>query len=153
MRTLGITGDTREVLTASTAYPAGGMTWPVAAEQAWRALDIPEWATHAQVRMEWAGVYCPNGTEIYCEAWVQVGATVNPNHLVAPFTAWQTNGGSGSNRTGVVSAAEIAIPDALRGTAQVFYPRARQTGSGAARPVLDRGSAMVLQVTFSQRAV
>lgn len=149
LRTYALVTADLVTLTATSAYPAGGQTWPVAVEAAWGEIDIPEWATRAKIVMTWAGVLQPAG-DAWGGVWVQVGPTANPDNVKTQLVRWDSPKASNASRTVVIAADDIPIPTALRGTSQKFYPRANvEAGStNSARPSLDWGSAMVLQVEF-----
>lgn len=149
LRTYALVGADKSVLTATSAYPVGGQTWPTAVEDAWGELEIPAWATRARIVMTWAGVLCTNNS--WGAVWVQVGMTANPDNRKTQEVLWDAQNAAGNYRTAIVAADDIAIPAALRGTRQKFYPRGRKT-SGSGTTTLDWGSAMVLQVEFYERA-
>lgn len=146
LRTYALVGGDTAPLTSTSAYPTGGQTWPVAVEDAWGGVDIPEWATRARIIMTWAGVLCSGNA--WGTVWVQVAPTVNPANVKTQAVAWDAQNAPGNYRTVVIASDDIAIPEALRGTSQKFYPRARKDPAAAGSATLDWGSAMVLQIEF-----
>jgi hypothetical protein len=152
MFTHNMTGGQDDLLDATSAYPAGGETWPEATETAWGTIDIPTWATRMKVKMTWAGVRFPGG-DAWGYTWIQVAATANPNHFVTQATTWDSTGVGGVHRQVLIAADDKAIPAALRGTSQKIYPRANVNGGAAgARPKLDATSAIILEVEFYEAA-
>lgn len=148
-----VTGDGSVQITSTTAYPAGGQTWPVAVEDAWGELEIPEWATRMRIQMTWGGVRIPPGNS-WGHTWVQVAPTVHPNNTKTQSTAWDTPGLTQATKYTHVMADDIAVPAGLRGTAQKFYPRANRTGGAAnGGMILDSGSSLALTVEFYEEAV
>ncbi|WP_427870537.1 hypothetical protein [Leucobacter luti] len=152
MRTLALVGSDEQAITAQSGYPAGGQTWPVAAETAWGELFIPEWATRMKIVMTWAGVSSLNNS--WGQVWVQVGPTINPHNVKTQAVVWDQQNAAGWARSVIIAADEIPIPAQLRGTTQVFYPRAMRDAAspGGSITKLDYGSAMVLQVEFMEKA-
>lgn len=153
MRTYALVSGDSQTLTATTAYPSGGQTWPLAVEDAWGEIPIPPWATRARVFMMWVGVVFSG--DIWGSVWVQIGPTVNPNNRKTQEIAWDTTAITNTHRTPVVAADDVWLPPELRGTRQKFYPRANVRGKTGSSPTarLDWGGAMVLQVEFYEQAV
>lgn len=145
--------DEKVTLTNTATYPAGA-TWPSTVEGAWGGVQIPSWATKAIVTATWTSVFFPPGSA-WGGVWVQIGATVNPDNVKTPFTAWDSPNSSGNTRMPVIASGTVKIPEALRGTSQVFYPRANvNSGSTAAsRPVLNKNGSVILDVVFIAEAV
>jgi hypothetical protein len=150
--TYPVTAGGAVTLTNAAAYPLGGQTFPVETETAWGQLEIPDWATHAQIVMTWSGVRAPGGNT-WGYMWVQVAPTVNPDNVKTQGVYYDTTGVSQASRLTVQVADEIAIPAALRGTSQKFYPRANVLGYSAAsaRLQLDGGSNLSLQILFREK--
>lgn len=148
-RVLAIPSGQQAELTDTRAYPTG-TTWPQAATDNWGPIQIPDWATRMKISMTWAGTIFPAGN-VTGHVWVQVGLTVNPDKVITRATAFDSPGVSNASRFALIAADEVAIPDALRGTAQRFYPRGA-VNSGTAYPRLSMSSAMLLQVEFMETA-
>src|SRR5699024_11573582 len=60
LRTYALLAGDSANLTTTTPHP-GGQTWPVAVEDAWGEVDVPEWATAVRVVMTWVGVRSNGG--------------------------------------------------------------------------------------------
>lgn len=149
-RTLSVTSPTDETLSATSLYPDGGTTWPLAAEDSWGFFDIPEWATRVKLIMTWSQIRHPGG-DVWGHVWVQVGYSVNPDHFVTQAVNYDTSGVANQSRMAITAADERPIPAALRGGRHKIYPRGNVLG-GAARLHIDAGSAMILQAVFMERA-
>lgn len=149
-RTLALVGDDQQTLTSTSDYPTGGQTWPLAAEDAWGAIPIPDWATRARIVMTWAGIYQPPGKS-RGYVWVQVAPTANTNNRKTQAVVWDSPNANDPSRFTAIAADDIAIPAALRGTSQKFYPRANAQ-TNVAQLSIDYGSAMILQVEFIEQA-
>ncbi len=153
LRTFALTAQDGSTITATTAYPTGGQTWPISAELDWGPIMIPSWATRARIIMTWAGVNETAGNA-WGQVWVQVAPTVNASNRKTQAVAWNSVAGNDSSRSTYIASDDIAIPAALRGAPQRFYPRATKTsGPAAAASRLDGGSSMILDVEFYEAAV
>lgn len=148
-----LSGSEVDPITATSAYP-GGETWPIQAENAGELeLNIPIWATHAEIEATFYGVKYPGG-DAWGSVWVQIGPTVNPSNVKTQDSRWDTTGVPNGSRSTIGLADTRSIPAALRGTRQKFYPRAtRVSGSNAATARLDAVSSIAIKVTFQERAV
>ncbi len=146
-----LSGSEVDPITASSAYP-GGETWPIQAENAGELeLDIPIWATHAEIEATFYGVLYPGG-DARGSVWVQVGPTANPSNVKTQDSRWDTTGVPNGSRATIGFADTRSIPAALRGTRQKFYPRAtRVAGSNAATARMDAVSSIAIKVTFQER--
>jgi hypothetical protein len=142
-----VSADT-SVLSATSAYPAGGQNWP--AETSWADVAIPSWATRVRIVMTWAGVLCTNNS--WGSVWVQMGANSHPDNYKTQEVNWDAQNAAGNYRTMIMAAADIAVPASMRGTSQKFYPRGRKAG-GTGTVTLDLRSAMALQIEFYEQAV
>lgn len=151
MRTLALSGATVETLSTTTAYPAGGQTWPVATETAWGDIYIPTWATRCKIIMTWSGIRVPAGNA-FGALWVQVAPTVNPDNFKTQSIRYDSTGATNISRMMHRVPDLQYIPAALRGTSQKFYPRGNVDAGVAsgARWQLDAGSGMDLQIEFME---
>lgn len=152
LRVLNLPIGQVEKLTDNRAYPVG-TTWPQQATDNWGPIDIPEWATRMKIIMTWASVRVPAGNATG-HVWVQVGLTANPDKVITQATAYDTLGLTQYSRDTLINADEVAIPAALRGTAQRFYPRgSNMSANQGSAPQLEVVSttAMVLEVEFMER--
>lgn len=149
-RALSIITGQEDTINSTLTYP-DGETWPEAAEDAWGFFDIPEWATRAKVVMHWDGISAPGGNT-WGWIWVQIGYSVNPNHVVTQGVFYDTTGVAQKSRQHAMVADTINIPSALRGGQHKIYGRANVLGGDtAARLQLNSGSTMSLDVTFLER--
>ncbi|QIK63194.1 hypothetical protein G7068_08290 [Leucobacter viscericola] len=144
----------RQHITSTTAYPAGG-TFPTQGNlyQGF-LLDIPEWATHWNVQMEWMGLgnYGGKGNG-WGYFWIQCGQTVDPDVWRSRVRGWDTL----ENVTTFIDIAvsqEGRIPEKLIGTSKRFFPRAvRMSGVLECTPAIVWSSQLKLTVDFEQRIV
>lgn len=152
LRTHALTSGDAALLSNPGAYPNAGQTWPVSTETAWGEIQIPVWATRMKIVLMWAGITVPPG-DARGQAWVQVGATVNPDNVKTQAVSYNGTNSPNTSRNMILVADERWIPPALRGTAQKFYPRANAVvGAAASYWRLDGGSNLVLQVEFMEQA-
>lgn len=145
----------RTPITASTTHPAGGQTWPIEAENAGILdIEIPAWATHMVYAVTWSQLSVLGGNgRAWGGMWLQVGATVDPDHWVLTLSSWDTVEDVSSTMMMRV-ADTVAIPSRLRGTTKRFYPRANRTqGVANASPRLTWATSFEVDVTFEQRAI
>lgn len=151
-RVYALTSGQSSVLDHTGAYPDSGETWPVETEAAWGEIPIPEWATHAQIKMEWSGVKSPPGNA-WGWVWVQVAPTLNVNNFKTQAVMYDTADSGSNNRIHIMVADEQPIPAALRGTSQKFYPRGNVLSAAAGSHIrLDPGSVLSLDVLFKEKA-
>jgi hypothetical protein len=148
-----LSGAEVNAVSATSAWPDGGQTWPAQAEHAGELeLDIPSWASHAAVEVTFYGVLYPGG-DAWGSVWLQIGATANPANVKSQDSRWDSDGVANPSRATLGFADTIAIPAVLRGTRQKFYPRAsRFGGSPEATARMDRVSSIAIKVTFQERA-
>lgn len=148
-----LSGAEVDAVTSTSAYPAGGQTWPIQAEVAAQLLvDIPDWATHVMTEVTLYGVHFPGG-EASGAVWLRIGANTGL-YISGQDTRWDSDGVANSQRNVVGVADTLALPEAMRGTTQQFRPRAlRFTGTNATTARLDRVSSVVIDGMFIQRAI
>lgn len=150
-RALSLVAGQGQTMSATSAYPAG-TTFPLAAETAWGAIDIPSWATHMNILMTWEGLGVPAG-DAWGQLWVQVGPHANPANIKTNPVRYDSVNAQNFSRMSLSAPDEIPVPVAMRGTSQVFYPRGNVLGGRAdARWWADTGSAVRLEVEFKQLA-
>lgn len=150
VRGFGIQGDNKESITYSGAYP-NGQTWPSASVVDEKfSIPIPDWATQFTIASKIAGVVDPSGAAAEGWAWVQVGHTSSPDRVVTEATQWKKPVSSADARGRIVAVNETrVIPAGLRGTTQVFFPRAARTsGTDATSLRTDAGSSVEMVVVF-----
>jgi hypothetical protein len=150
-----VTNDAGMVLTSRQAYPdgewfpnVGGTT-----NNGVYRVDIPEWATRMQIRMEWLSIRYSNNPG-YGQYWVTYGpdaGTPDPDYRTQAF-AWDSD--DSTNRVNWVLHQEVAVPAAIRGTSQPFVARANKTSptSYAGKVELTALSGMVFSVRFLEVA-
>lgn len=152
MRTHALTGSDSSRLSNTTSYPNNGQTWPPSAEAGMGAVEIPSWATRMKIIMWWGGINVPAGDAVGL-LWVQVGATADPANVKTQGVRYNGVNASSPSRGIEFVADEIAVPAAMRGTSQKFYPRGNaEPGLASAYWLLDSGSNLYLQVEFMERA-
>lgn len=149
LRTHAVTVGNEDDINSTTHYPDGGETWPESTENDWGFFEIPTWATRMKIVMNWSGVRSPGG-DTWGQAWVQVGYSLNPDHIVTQVTSYDTSGMGTPFRLHMMVADEIPIPKALRGGEHKIYPRVNVIGGASARLRLDAGSSISLQVEFME---
>ena len=153
LRTLSLVTGQESRLTVGGYHPNGGQTWPDAAETEWGPIWIPEWAQRVRVVMIWGGVLIPAGNS-WGSFWVQIAPFVHPDNRKTQEVEWDSPNSVGSSRDTFIAADDVPIPASLRGTSQVFYPRAtRDVGSTALGPLLSNTSTIMLQLEFYETAV
>ncbi|WP_174545606.1 hypothetical protein [Nocardiopsis dassonvillei] len=101
-------------------YKADFERWP---QNDW-SVDIPAWATQVQVLSQWSNVWYPapidgTGGNYDARGQVRVGLIGgSPNNILTPETEYNFNATSASNgyRCSIGLAAQVDIPEAMRGT-------------------------------------
>ncbi|WP_437582735.1 hypothetical protein ACSAGD_10745 [Paramicrobacterium sp. CJ85] len=144
-----VTGDEEKL----TATGANGEVWPNASTNSWGNLDIPEWATHADIQVQWNSVFVPPGSS-YGQMWLQVGGTGAGAPLVTQKSNWDSPNSTGNTRMVFALADFRSITASLRGTSQRVYPYARILGgTSATYPVINASSSCQVTFTFYEQAV
>lgn len=118
-------GET-SIVTNTSGYP-NGMVWPAQANGGIAGADIPDWATHAVVKLDVLGAHFPGG-DAYGDIWIQLGNTANPDKQTGRRNGWNAFDSPGDSRQTVGATATFAIPASMRGTRQSFFPFASRTG-------------------------
>lgn len=139
--------EATQSLTTTTAYPVGSY-WPnMRHNEGFWEVDIPEWATHANMIGTWAGVRVANGTANGW-LWVRIGGTVPEGAISTQGTRWSLDQ-SGNGRESWHAADDITIPERMRGTRQMIrLLGARLSGTGA--PVIDSATSISVDVQFTE---
>ena len=137
-----------DAIHALTSTNAGGQFWPQFPEPIWW-VDVPEWATHAQLVATWGGVRvsrsAANGT-----IWVRLGPSAS-----APRTQdqkWALDFSALANeemRETWVAVDDIAIPEAIRGTSQAIRMMGKVLGAGGP-PRLDNAASVSVDIQFTE---
>lgn len=138
-------------LSATTAYPTGGQTWPSEFTGEVGKIKIPERATHARIRMDWGSVRFIIATQGLL--WVQVGQNTHPD---VQRTRAMSFDAAATSREGLFIADTIPIPASMRGTEQWFFPRGNLSAAISAdtqRPYVNTSSGIVLDVEFFEDTV
>lgn len=152
VRAFGLSGTgVTEILTNTSAYPAGE-TWPDAAIAGGAlAVDVPAWATQVTAVLTVSGVKVPGGGSAMGWFWTQIGQSVNPDKIITEPTRWDVDEASAQHRTMLMTADTKSVPAGLRGTRQNVYPRANKTtGADAKSYVADSGTTVTLTVVFRE---
>ncbi|UOQ56066.1 hypothetical protein MUN78_10155 [Leucobacter allii] len=146
LRTRALSGVESDDLTA-TAQP--GQTWPGLGSNLWGPILIPSWATHVRGLVRWNGVLL-NG-----DAWGDVWLRIGTGAVRFESTRFDSVASGGNQRTVIEASGSTAIPEAMRGTEQRFYPIGlKNSGSAPSSMVrLDKSSSLTLDVEFYQAAV
>lgn len=118
-------GET-SIVTNTAGYP-NGQVWPSQANGGVANVDIPEWATHAVVKLDILGAHFPGG-DAYGDIWVQLGQTANPDKQTGRRNGWNAFDSPGDSRQSIGATATFTIPASMRGTRQSFFPFASRTG-------------------------
>lgn len=120
-------------------------------------VDVPEWATRMQIRMEWLAVrYNPNAGYGYC--WVTYGpgsGSANPPYSTQAFQ-WDASQSNQTQRQNWVVHDERYVPPEMRGTRTAFVGRANKTSPNTSSyngtVELTPTSGMVFSVKFMEQA-
>lgn len=139
LRTYALSGADTDSITTNAA---DGERWP---DVAW-TMDIPEWATAANVLAFWNGVRVPANSNYFGSIWAKIGTQVTQT------SAWEAGTISTVQRLGFAAADDITIPSAMRGTTQTVELRARWAGGTVNFVYLDQYSSISLDVEFVERA-
>lgn len=148
-RTVDLTEVQR--LSSTTAWPAGGQTFPLELGLDDRRILIPDGTTHASLSMILGSVKMPTGTTANGTYWMQIGTNAHPDVVRSPQGAFD---GAGLRDTWM-KAAKVRIPTSMQGTWQSFFCRARLTAAVAEnmQPYLNTTSSVLLDVQFHQEPI
>lgn len=144
LRQMVLTSADAEVLNVGADQ---GEAWPNAATA---YLDIPEWATEAQIRCDWGSVMAPAGNS-WGLVWVEFGPYLGSSRwtYTTARRRYDTPNAAGNSRMNFAIAQTVAIPEAIRGTNQRFVPKGRvDGGQTASRVRVDWASFVAIDVTF-----
>lgn len=136
---------------ALTETGEAGQYWPDVPEAIWY-VDIPEWATHANIVAGWGGVRVSRSAA-WGTIWARIGRPdgYGEGNVRTQDQRWSLDFSALSGeelRETWTLADDIAIPPALRGTRQPLRLLGRQRGSGGP-PRLDSASSMYFDVEFT----
>lgn len=109
-------------------------------------IDIPEWATHAEISATFSGIALRTGSAI---GWASPSLA---GQAVGLQTRVDENFSGDWHRFTVVGGGPITIPEASRGTQALFRWRMKQD-SGAGRFRVDSGSTFLAVIEFVEKAV
>ena len=118
-----------------------------------QSIDIPTWATRAQIRCEWLSVRYAAGNA-FGQAWVEYGpyqASSQRERSTQKFQ-FDTPAANNVSRAHWTVVDDVYIPAAYRGTEQLFVPKAQRLGGVTNSISLDGVSGMSLQVRFLEAA-
>lgn len=123
-----VTGDTGIELNSRSAFPDGEWFPNVGGndDNGRYTLDVPEWATKAQVRCEWLGIYYKSNPGAGM-CWVSFGPEGGSNSPKWYTQGFGWNSGDGITVTNWIVADEINVRSEWRGDTLSFYPRANKT--------------------------
>lgn len=126
--------------------------WPNVPDQVWY-VDIPEWATHANIIGHWGGVKMQKSTA-WGTIWVRIGRPdgYGEGNVRTQDQRWDALASGNENdqvRETWAAADDITIPAALRGTSQPIRLMARRMAGGAS-PGLDSASSISVDVQFTE---
>lgn len=146
-----VTGDTGLELKSKSAYPDGEWFPNSASGQGdgvYR-VKVPEWATKAQVRCEWLGIYYKSNPG-YGYYWMSYGDDAGTNNPSSYTQAFKWDSGDGNTRMNWIMEQEINIPSKWRGQELPFVPRANKTSTSAYTGTvgLSAASGMVFKIRF-----
>jgi len=114
-----------------------------------QTIQIPDWAIRMQVRCEWLGVRYAAGNA-HGSSWLEWGpykATSERQYTTQKFQ-WDTPAATNVSRANWIVVDDVYIPSAMRGTSQLFVPKARRAGGVANSVSLDGMSGMSVQIRF-----
>lgn len=119
-----------------------------------QSIDIPDWATYATIDCWWIGIYYASGLNPWGSYWVEWGPSTggsNRTYTTQRFS-FDSSGPHTSNfRENWYASDDVYIPAAMRGTTQLFVPKAyyQSTDKGVSMTAM---SGMVLNVRFREVA-
>lgn len=114
-----------------------------------QSIQIPDWAVRMQVRVEWIGVRYAAGNA-HGSSWLEWGPYKAPSErqYATQKFQWDTPAATNVSRANWIAVDDVYIPAAMRGTTQLFVPKARRAGGVANSVSLDGMSGMSIQVRF-----
>lgn len=135
------TSDALDGSTGSTWY-----TWPDAAD--W-LVQVPPWATSADVVLTVSGLRQESGG-----LWGQLRVQIDNGAATTPGVYWDFTGVEGWTGHTMMAAGTVTLPSSVRGKTKRFRAQAQITGreGGGALIRWRRGSVAILQVVFKQKA-
>lgn len=141
-----VTGNTEKL----DATGAAGEVWPDATP--WN-IEVPSWATRANVIGTWSQVKIPPGN-CWGALRVRLGDSGTPAQVYTQEVGFDTPSSAGNSRDAFIVADNVAIPASLRGRTIPARLMGRIAGgSAAAYPVMDANSAAILDIEFLEQAV
>lgn len=147
--THNLTGSEEHALTETSG---AGQYWPDIPDNIWQ-VDIPEWATHANIVATWGGVRVSySGAEGV--VYVRLGRPegYGEGNVRTQDQRWALDPSMDAGRAvreTWTAADDIAIPAALRGTTQPIRGIGRMLVSGGP-PRLDNASSILIDVQFTE---
>lgn len=114
-------------------------------------VDIPDWATHVQIRADWLSMLYPPGTG-YGQNWIEFGPYLRENTHSYSTTrfSWDAATNADPYRVDWTAADEVPIPAAIRGTNQPFIFKGRVSGSSGLAKATNR-SGTLLDLLFIEK--
>ena len=112
-------------------------------------VDIPEWATYANVVVTWAQAKVPAG----CTQYGVLYGRFDTGNMVKDTgsVGFRAEAPPNMTRETYVMGGRPSIPEAMRGRTGKFYPRANPNG-GTGRLEMDANSSLVVDIEFIERA-
>jgi len=126
--------------------------WPNVPDTVWY-VDIPEWATHANIIGHWGGVKMQKSTA-WGTVWVRLGRPdgYGEGNVRTQDQRWDAEASGTANdqvRETWAAADDVTIPAAMRGTRQPIRLMGRRSAAGAS-PGLDSASSISVDVQFTE---
>ncbi|MGQ3385286.1 hypothetical protein [Glutamicibacter sp. TV12E] len=114
-----------------------------------QTIQIPDWAIRMQVRCEWLGVRYAAGNA-HGSSWLEWGPYKAPSEreYATQKFQWDTPAATNVSRANWIVVDDVYIPAAMRGTPQLFVPKARRAGGVSNSVSLDGMSGMSVQIRF-----
>lgn len=148
LRTYAMVAADNEMLTGATV---DGEYWPNHGGEYY--MDIPEWATQMQVRVDYSAVYYPPGN-VWGYVWMEYGpkTTVHNRTYASQKFRFDSPNVNNNSRANFIVADTLNIPKVMRGTRQLFVTKGRIDGKSAnsARPSLTSTGGVVMDITFNE---
>lgn len=134
------------------ATATAGEEWPKEADF---LVDVPEWASVANIIITWGSIYQPNGANNYGNVWGYIGDPKASDYtpIVVPEGRYDKPDNAGVTRGTYMVAHPRAVPANMRGKTVPVLPYARIVGGGAAvAPIADAYSSVVVDIEFLESA-